>query len=115
LWNEFFFRAPQLRRDPLGGFELTAIYQSRSKVWLGAILLVVGLLGHLLAAHAMGGSRLAYIHHVLGFMLIFLVSAAIVAGLGWRFWRGRADITILTVGAIQALLGITVYLMQAVA
>ena len=87
---------------------MTAIYQSRTKMWLGTILLAVGLLGHLLAAHAMGGSRLAYIHHVLGFLLILLVSGAIVGGLGRRFWRGRGDITILTVGAVQALLGIAV-------
>ena len=56
----------------------------------------------------MGGSHLAYIHHVLGFLLILLVSGAIVGGLARRFWRGRGDITILIVGAIQALLGIAV-------
>jgi hypothetical protein len=27
-----------------------------------------------------------------------------------RFWRGRHDITLLTVGVIQALIGIEVYL-----
>ena len=92
-----------------------AIYQSRAKLWLAGILLFIGLLGHLLAAGAMQGARLAYTHHVLGFFLILLVTASIVAGLGWRFWRGRADISLLTIGAIQALFGIIVYIMEAAA
>lgn len=37
--------------------------------WGGWLLLGLGLLGHLYAAHAMGGSRVAYAHHVLGFGL----------------------------------------------
>jgi uncharacterized SAM-binding protein YcdF (DUF218 family) len=61
----------------------------------------------------MGGTSLAYSHHVFGFLLILVVSGAIVVGLGWRFWRGQFDITLLTLGAIQALLGIAVYIMQA--
>jgi hypothetical protein len=76
---------------------------------LGVILLVVGLLGHLLAAHAIGGSAMAYRHHILGFFLILLVTGAIIAGLGWRFWKGRCDITVLIVGAVQALFGLAVY------
>jgi len=38
------------------------------------------------------------------------VSAAIVAGVGWRFWKGRHDITLLIVGSLQALLGLIVLL-----
>jgi len=79
-------------------------------VWLGAILLVLGLLGHVLAAHAIGGSRLAYTHHVLGFFLGLVVFGAIVGGLGWRFWKGRFDITLLIVGVAQALFGLAVYI-----
>jgi hypothetical protein len=82
----------------------------RRQVWLGTALLVVGLLGHLLAAHAIGGSRVAYTHHVAGFLGLSLVSGALIAGLGWRFWRGRHDITLLILGALQALLGLAVYL-----
>jgi hypothetical protein len=77
---------------------------------LGIILLVIGLLGHLLAAQAIGGSAMAYRHHVFGFFLILVVTGAIIAGLGWRFWRGRRDITLLLVGAVQALLGLAIYL-----
>ena len=73
----------------------------------GALLLLgVGLLGHLYAAHAIGGSRVAYTHHVLGFVLILLVTGGILAGLGRRFWRGRPALTLLTIGAIQAVLGL---------
>jgi hypothetical protein len=77
---------------------------------LGVILLVVGLLGHVLAAHAIGGSVIAYQHHIFGFFLILVVTGAIIALLGWRFWKGRRDITVLIVGVVQALFGIAIYL-----
>ena len=82
---------------------------SRRRVWLGVILLGLGLLGHLLAAQAIGGSAMAYRHHIFGFFLILLVSGALIAGLGWRFWRGRHDITLLILGALQALFGLVIY------
>jgi len=84
--------------------------EPRLRSWLGVILLGVGLLGHLLAARAIGGSPVAYRHHIVGFLGLSLVSGAIIAGLGWRFWRGRHDITLLILGALQALLGIVVYI-----
>lgn len=80
--------------------------------WLGVILLCLGLLGHLLAARAIGGTYLAYGHHIFGFVLLSVVSGAILAGLGWRFWRGRHDITILLLGVVQALLGVLVYIQR---
>jgi hypothetical protein len=83
---------------------------SRRRIWLGIILIAVGLLGHLLAAQGIGGDTIAYQHHILGFLLILVVSGALIAGLAWRFWRGRHDITLLIVGAVQALLGLVVYL-----
>ena len=83
---------------------------SRRKIWLGAVLLGLGLLGHLLAAQAIGGSPVAYGHHIFGFFLILLVSGVIIAGLGWLFWRGRHDITLLAIGAVQALFGVAVYI-----
>jgi hypothetical protein len=70
---------------------------------------VVGLAGHLLAADQNGGSALAYRHHVLGFVGLSLVSGAIIALLGWRFWKGRHDISLLILGALQALIGLLVY------
>jgi hypothetical protein len=81
---------------------------SRLRIWGGIVLLVLGLIGHLYAAHAIGGSRLAYTHHVFGFFLILVVTGAIIVALGWRFWRSRPDITVLTVGMVQALFGLLV-------
>ena len=78
--------------------------------WLGAILLVVGFLGHYFAARAIGGSYIAYRDHIFGFFAILLVTGLIIAGLGWRFCKGRRDITLLIVGAVQALLGLWVYM-----
>jgi hypothetical protein len=83
---------------------------NRSWFWLGALLLVVGFLGHFFAARAIGGSYIAYRDHIFGFFVILLVTGAIIAGLGWRFWKGRRDITLLIVGVVQALLGVWVYL-----
>jgi hypothetical protein len=82
---------------------------ARHRMWLGAILLVAGLVGHLLAAHRIGGSPVAYQHHIAGFFGISIVTGAIIAGLGARFWKGRHDITLLILGALQALLGLLVY------
>jgi hypothetical protein len=83
---------------------------SRRRTWLGVVLLGLGLLGHLLAARAIGGTYLAYRDHIAGFVGLSLVSGAVIAGLGRRFWRGRNDVTLLVLGALQALLGLVVYL-----
>ncbi|GAC1458968.1 MAG: hypothetical protein PVSMB1_08890 [Gemmatimonadaceae bacterium] len=85
---------------------------SRRRLWLGVILLGAGLLGHLLAAQAIGGSTVAYTHHVLGFLGLSIVAGAIIGGLGWRFWKGRHDVTVLILGAVQALLGLVVYVQR---
>ncbi|HYU52018.1 MAG TPA: hypothetical protein VEK37_03705 [Gemmatimonadaceae bacterium] len=82
----------------------------RSWIWLGVILLVIGLSGHLLAARAIGGYYIAYRDHIAGFLLLTVVSGAIVAALGCRFWKGRHDITLLIVGALQTILGIVIYI-----
>lgn len=83
---------------------------SRTRIWLGVLLLVLGFLGHFFAARAIGGSAIAYQHHIFGFFLILLVTGAIIAGLGWRFWKGRHDITLLIIGAVQALFGLVIYI-----
>ena len=83
---------------------------SRRWTWLGVLFLVVGFLGHYFAARAIGGSYIAYRDHIFGFFAILLVTGAIIAGLGWRFWKGRRDITLLIIGVVQALLGIWVYI-----
>lgn len=80
----------------------------RMRMCVGILLLVLGLLGHLYAAHAIGGNTVTYTHHVLGFLFILVVTGAIIALLGWRFWRRRPDITVLTVGVVQALFGLLV-------
>jgi len=71
-----------------------------------ALLLVVGLLGHVYAAYAMGGSRIAYTHHVLGFFLILAVTGGILALAGWRLWRTRAAVMLFVIALVQALLGL---------
>jgi hypothetical protein len=84
--------------------------RSRLLRWGAWLLLGLGLLGHLYAAHAMGGSRIAYTHHVLGFGLILLVTGGIIAGLGRWLWRSHSALTLLAIGAVQALLGLLVAL-----
>ena len=83
---------------------------SQRWTWLGVLLLAVGFLGHYFAARAIGGSYIAYRDHIFGFFAILLVTGAIIAGLGWRFWKDRRDITLLIVGVVQALIGILVYM-----
>jgi hypothetical protein len=80
-------------------------------VWLGAILIGVGFLGHFFAARAFG-TYIYYRDHIAGFFLILIVTGAIIAGLGWRFWKGRKDITVLIIGVVQALFGIWIYIIR---
>ena len=80
--------------------------------WLGLMLLVAGFLGHYFAARAIGGSYIAYRDHIAGFVFLTVVSGAIVAAFGWRFWKGRHDITLVIVGALQAAIGYLVYLQR---
>jgi hypothetical protein len=96
----------------MGTPHTTAIIDPRSRIrmWLGVALLGAGFLGHFLAARAIGGSYVAYRDHIGGFVVLTIVSGAIIAALGWRFWKGRNDITVLTVGILQALLGVYVYI-----
>ena len=82
----------------------------RPLIWLGVILMALGLLGHVLAARAIGGTHLAYRDHLVGFVLIAVVTGAIIGGLGWRFWKGRPDLTLLAFGTVQALFGLSVYI-----
>lgn len=77
---------------------------------IGGVLLIAGLLGHILAAQAIGGTPLAYRDHLVGFVLLTVVSGGILATVGWRFWKGRRDITVLILGTVQALVGLLVYI-----
>ena len=95
-----------LESDPM----TVVTVRSHRRIWIGVFLLVAGLLGHLFAARAIGGSYIAYRDHIFGFVLLSLVSGAVIAGLGWRFWRGRHDITLLILGAVQAVVGFVIYL-----
>jgi hypothetical protein len=94
-------------------FESVAIASppNRRLAWLGVLLIVVGFLGHFFAARAIG-TYIYYRDHIFGFFLILLVTGSIIAGLGWRFWRGRRDITVLIIGVVQALFGIAIYIMR---
>jgi hypothetical protein len=84
----------------------------RRWIWLSIVLLVLGLLGHLLAARAIGGSRMAYTHHIFGFVVILVVTGALIALLGWRVWRGRRIMMLLSIAAVQAVFGFLIYLMR---
>ena len=77
---------------------------------LGVLLIVVAFFCHYFAASAIGGSYIAFRDHIAGFFLILVVTGAIIAGLGWRFWKGRRDITVFIIGLVQALLGVWVYM-----
>jgi hypothetical protein len=82
-----------------------------SWIWLGVVLIVVGFLGHFFAARAIG-TYIYYRDHIFGFFVILLVTGSIIAFLGTRFWRGRRDITVLTIGVVQALFGIVIYIFR---
>jgi hypothetical protein len=82
----------------------------RTRILLGGILLVVGFFGHFFAARAIGGTTIAYRDHIFGFFLILVVTGAIIAGLAWRFGKGRNDNTVLVIGLVQALIGIWIYI-----
>ena len=77
---------------------------------LGLALLGVALLCHILAAQAIGGSFVAYRDHLAGFLLLSVVSGLLIAALSLRFWKSRHDISILILGALQAALGVWVYM-----
>jgi hypothetical protein len=80
--------------------------------WIGVVLLVLGLLGHIFAAKAIGGTHLAYRDHLLGFVMITVVAGAIILAVSSRFWKGRYDISLLLLGAVNALVGLLVYVQR---
>jgi hypothetical protein len=77
---------------------------------LGVTLAGVALLGHVLAARAIGGSYVAYRDHLIGFVAILLVSALVAAAAGRWVWQGRAGVPILVSGILQAAGGVLAYL-----
>ena len=82
----------------------------RLRMWSGIVLLAAGLSGHLLAARAIGGYYVAYRDHIGGFVLLTVVTGAVIALLGRRFWRGRLDYTLLLLGVVQAIFGLVIYI-----
>ena len=76
---------------------------------VAAALLGIGFLAHVLAAQAMGGSRIAYVHHVVGFFIIAALTALPLLGLARLFWRGRRGVMLVAFAAVQALLGLAIY------
>ena len=98
----------------MGISNVTDASLSARRMWsaIGIVLLALGLLGHVLAAQAIGGTHLAYRDHLMGFVLITVVAGAIIFGAGVRFWRGRYDISLLLLGAVNALVGLLVYVQR---
>ena len=80
-----------------------------ARVSFGIGLLAIGLLGHLLAANAEGGRAIHYRHHISGFVLLSLVSGILIGVLSRFFWRGRHDVTLLIIGALQTVFGLLIY------
>ena len=83
---------------------------NQQRTWLGVLLIAVGFFGHFFAARAIGGTYIAYRDHMAGFFGLLVITGAIIALLGRRFWKGRQDITLLIIGVVQALFGIYVYI-----
>jgi hypothetical protein len=84
---------------------------SRSpELWLGLALVAAGLLGHVLAARAIGGNYVAFRDHLAGFVLILVVTGGLIAVAGRRFWPGHSERTWLFIGIVQALFGVYVYI-----
>jgi hypothetical protein len=81
----------------------------RQRLWLGIVLLVVGLSGHLIAAATTGGTYIHYRDHIFGFVFLTAVAWVILALLGRRYWANRQDITLLALGTVQAILGLVIY------
>ncbi len=81
----------------------------RVRLWTGIVLLAIGPGGHLLAAKVTGGTYIHYRDHVFGFVILSAAAWAMLALLARFFWPGRRDITVLTLGAVQAILGIMIY------
>ena len=84
----------------------------RRHLVLGVILVAAGLLGHVLAARAIAWNPMAYPHHIFGFLVILAVTGPVIALVGWRFWKGRRDLTVLIIGLVQAAFGLVIYLMR---
>ena len=89
-----------------------AVKNNPAFTWLGVLLIIVAFFCHFFAARAIGGSYVAFRDHIAGFFLILIVTGAIIAGLGWRFWKGRRDITMLIIGVVRAAFGIVVYIQR---
>lgn len=102
------------RENDMEALQSDRIGDRRDRImgWTGALLAAAGLLGHLVAANAIGGSRMAYTHHIAGFFLILVVSGAAIAGLGWRLLKTRPGIILLLIGTVQALFGLYIYLIR---
>jgi hypothetical protein len=81
---------------------------TKQKAWLGVVLLVLGLSGHLVSAYIIRANPLAFPDHIKGYLLIAAATGILIAGLGWLFWRKRTDITWLVWCAVQFVMGIVV-------
>ena len=79
---------------------------------LGVALIIFAFFCHFFAARAIGGTYVDFRDHIAGFFMILVVTGVIIAGLGWRFWKGRRDITLLIIGVVQAVFGIVIYLQR---
>jgi hypothetical protein len=74
----------------------------RVPLWWGIVLLGVGLLFQVLAASATKRNFAAYRNHIVGFAILTLIAVVAMVFIGRRYWRGRVDLWVLTLGAVLA-------------
>jgi len=84
----------------------------RVPVWWGIGLLGVGLVFQLLAARATKGGFAEYRNHVVGFLLLTAVAVVAMVFIGRRYWRGRVDLWLFTLGALQAAVGAMTFVIR---
>ena len=94
----------------MGMSQLNPVADKRGRIQtlIGLLLTGAALLAHLLAANAIGGTRVDYTDHVAGFFMILIASGAIIAGLGWRYWKANAGALLLWIGVVQAVFGLAI-------
>ena len=84
----------------------------RVNVWWGIGLLGVGLVFQLLAASATKGGFVEYRNHIIGFLLLTVVAIVAMVFIGRRYWRGRIELWVLTLGALQAAVGAMTFVIR---
>jgi len=90
---------------------MTTLAVVRRNHVVGIALLLLGLGGHLASAYVIRALPHAFAHHIEGFLLLTMATALVLLALGWFFWRGRHDITLLLLGISQFVAGWAIFVL----